>query len=276
LENVIWTDETSVVIGVVRGKRRIWRRKDEAYDPHVIVQRWKGYSEFQWWSAFSYDKKGPYHIWEDETLAEKKQCQIVLDNWNAARRANDEAMWSITEGGVARIGTRNKPGRKPQFRHTEETGAYVLKEGHGGINWWRYQQHILLPLLLPFAKQCERDRPGTLVQEDGAASHRSRYQQEVFDAWEIQRLLWPANSPDLNMIEPCWMWMKRETTKKGPCHSKQELRERWVKCWKEISQERIQAWVERIARHVKEVIRLEGGNEYQEGRLKGQEKRRVH
>jgi hypothetical protein len=72
------------------------------------------------------------------------------------------------------------------------------------------------------------------------------------------------------------MWMKRETTKKGPAYSEKELRERWIKCWHDLSQQRIQAWIERVVRHIKEVIRLEGGNAYEEGRLKGQEKRRVH
>ena len=28
------------------------------------------------------------------------------------------------------------------------------------------------------------------------------------------RLLWLPDSPDLNMIEPCWFWMKRQTTKR--------------------------------------------------------------
>jgi hypothetical protein len=76
-------------MGAVRGKRRVWRRKDKAYNPHVIIQRWKGYSEFQWWSAFSYDKKGPYHIWDKETAEEKRLCKITLANWNAARRESN-------------------------------------------------------------------------------------------------------------------------------------------------------------------------------------------
>jgi hypothetical protein len=38
-KNVIFSDETSVVLGGVRGKRRVWRRKDEAYYPHVVVWR---------------------------------------------------------------------------------------------------------------------------------------------------------------------------------------------------------------------------------------------
>jgi hypothetical protein len=43
-----------------------------------------------------------------------------------------------------------------------------------------------------------------------------------------------------------------------------------------MPQEKIQAWIERIMIHIQDVIRLDGGNEYKEGRLKGQAKNRVH
>jgi hypothetical protein len=43
-----------------------------------------------------------------------------------------------------------------------------------------------------------------------------------------------------------------------------------------MPQEKIQEWIERIVVHIQEVIRLEGGNEYKEGRCKGQLKKRVH
>ena len=49
-------------------------------------------------------------------------------------------------------------------------------------------------------------------------------------------MLWPANSPDLNMIEPCWFYMKVETTKKGAITSDVELRAALVKCWEELPQ----------------------------------------
>ena len=40
-------------------------------------------------------------------------------------------------------------------------------------------------------------------------------------------------------------------------------------CWdKTLTQERIQAWIERITEHVQQVIKCEGGNEYKEGRKK--------
>jgi transposase len=47
-KDVIWTDETSVQLSSVRGKRRIWRKENEVYHPHVIVHRWKGFKEFMW------------------------------------------------------------------------------------------------------------------------------------------------------------------------------------------------------------------------------------
>jgi hypothetical protein len=66
--------------------------------------------------------------------------------------------------------------------------------------------------------------------------------------------------------------MKKDTTKRGPTSDKKKLRVRWEKFWADLPQSKIQEWIEAIPYHVKEVIRLEGGNEYQEGRKKGQEK----
>jgi hypothetical protein len=40
----------------------------------------------------------------------------------------------------------------------------------------------------------------------------------------------------------------------------------WTKAWQDLPQDKIRAWIERIPVHIKEVIRLKGGNEYEEGR----------
>lgn len=52
-----------------------------------------------------------------------------------------------------------------------------------------------------------------IVQEDKKPSHNSKYQAEIFSLHDIICLLWPRNSPDLNMIEPCWSWLKRKICK---------------------------------------------------------------
>jgi hypothetical protein len=54
-------------MGGVRGKRRVWRKPGEAFYPHVIVRRWKGFQEFMWWSAFLWDARSRGHIWDPET-----------------------------------------------------------------------------------------------------------------------------------------------------------------------------------------------------------------
>ena len=90
----IFSDETSVQMGAVRGKRHVWRKKDETFHPHVVT-RWKGFSEFMRWSYFSYDEKGPYHIWEDETPAEKRMCKADLAARNAERYEKDKEEWEM-------------------------------------------------------------------------------------------------------------------------------------------------------------------------------------
>jgi hypothetical protein len=86
--HVIFSDETSVQLGGVRGRRRVLRKKEETFHKHVIQRRWKGFSEFMWWSCFSYYEKGPYHIWEPETLAEKKAYVIAVELESNRRDCN--------------------------------------------------------------------------------------------------------------------------------------------------------------------------------------------
>jgi hypothetical protein len=79
-----------------------------------------------------------------------------------------------------------------------------------------YFQEVLIPKLIPFAQDCQRERPNTMVLEDHAPAHIHHSQQRVYDFYQVQRLLdWPGNSPDLNAIEPCWPFLKRRTTARG-------------------------------------------------------------
>ena len=76
-------------MGGVRGRRRVWRRPDEAFNKHVITRRWKGFSEFMFWGCFSYNKKGPCHVWEAKTAQEKRARKEDLDARNALREPED-------------------------------------------------------------------------------------------------------------------------------------------------------------------------------------------
>ena len=74
------------------------------------------------------------------------------------------------------------------------------------------------------------------------------------------------------MIEPAWPHLKKVTTCRGAPRNSKTMKPKWTKAWDRLDMDRIRKWIERIPRHIEEVIRLEGGNEYKEGRT-GQETR---
>ncbi|KAJ5381031.1 uncharacterized protein N7496_003459 [Penicillium cataractarum] len=232
-KNVIFSDETSVILLHRRGGYRIWRTKDERFLRSCICERWKGASEFMFWGCFSYDKKGPCHCSLPETGKEKRDAEKEVERLNKEIEPTLRTSWEI-ETGLRRLNMRqNLGGRKPTWKFTAKTGK-LGRGKKGGIDWYRYQHLILLPKLLPFAQECAIQRPATLVQEDKAPAHNHYIQQRVFDAAKVQRLLWCPNSPDLNAIEPAWPWMKRRTTRKGAPKTRQEAFAAWQVAWQDL------------------------------------------
>jgi hypothetical protein len=54
---------------------------------------------------------------------------------NSEKVAEDERMWGITAGGMARMYvTRNQSGAKPKFTHSQAQGGYYRQPGKGGID----------------------------------------------------------------------------------------------------------------------------------------------
>ena len=119
-----------------------------------------------------------------------------------------------------------------------------------------------------------------IIQEDNATPHAHVNTRKIYVMVNVERLLWPVNSPDLNAIEPAWWWMKRTTIARGAPPTRKALERSWQTAWKELPQSNIQQWITRIPKHIERIIACEGGNEFKEGnqyqrswkgrRLKGQ------
>jgi transposase len=173
---------------------------------------------------------------------------------------------------MRRLSTRNILDIKLKWKWNEMHEKMIRKEEKEDIDWWRYQKVILLSKLISFAQKCNKKRqevdlPSMIVQENKIPSHASKHQILVFSRHEIERLLWPENSPDLNIIESCWFWMKRRTTRKDPPTNELVAKILWERTWNELRQEKIQKWIERIPRHIAKVIELKRRNEYCENRV---------
>ena len=108
-----------------------------------------------------------------------------------------------------------------------------------------------------------------LVQKDKAPSNNSRYQAEIFSLYDLIRLLCSGNSPDLNMIEPCLPWLKRETCKTSISKTKEEMVKKWKKEWKKFPQSKLQEFVACMPCHFQVVCFLKDDNKYRERRIDG-------
>jgi transposase len=117
-KNIIWSDETSVILLHRRGGYRIWRTPSEAYSRSCIRERWKGASEFMFWGCFTYDKKGPCHCWAPETAAEKREAEKAIEQLNAILEPELRQEWELTNR-IRRLNLRQTPGRQPQWRFNQ-------------------------------------------------------------------------------------------------------------------------------------------------------------
>jgi transposase len=144
---VIWSDETSIVLGHRRGSYRLWRRADEACHRTCIRERWAGYSEFMFWGCFTYHFKGPYHMWKQQSKKEQNIATRILNIWNQSLEPAAYQIWQqeVTQKrqDYVRYHGKRPTGRQPTWKFTAERGAFKRKS-KGGIDWWRYLTFVLL------------------------------------------------------------------------------------------------------------------------------------
>ena len=114
-KNVIWTDETSIVLSQRRGGYRVWRTYDEVFVKSSIRERWKGYSEFIFWGCFSYDRKGPCHCYIPETAQDKRNAQRIIDEINNKIEPILRTEWELKTG-MNRMSLCNLKGSKLQWK----------------------------------------------------------------------------------------------------------------------------------------------------------------
>ncbi|GFX91852.1 death-associated protein kinase dapk-1 [Trichonephila clavipes] len=121
---------------------------------------------------------------------------------------------------------------------------------NGIMTGQRYIDEILLPHVRLF-----RGAVGDkfVFMDDNATCHRTLAVQDCLDSEGIQRLVWPARSPDLNSIENVWDALGRQVAVRNyPPTNKntliRALTEEWDKLPQQLLDNVVQSMVERSPR----------------------------
>ncbi|KUJ17235.1 uncharacterized protein LY89DRAFT_585777, partial [Mollisia scopiformis] len=75
----------------------------------------------------------------------------------------------------------------------------------------------------------------------------------------IRGFNWPPSSPDLNLIEKVWRWIKEEL-KKLPyvLKSKEDLKRELQKLWDRVDSRDFRPYIERLTCKIEDVIAVRG------------------
>ncbi|GFS57488.1 transposable element Tcb2 transposase [Trichonephila clavipes] len=129
---------------------------------------------------------------------------------------------------------------------------------NGTMTGQRYIDEVLLPHVRLF-----RGAVGDkfVFMDDNATCHRTLAVQDRLDSEGIQRLVWPARSPDLNPIENVWDALGRQVAGRNyPPTNKNTLIRALTEEWDKLPQKLLDNVVQSMVRRVECCITLHDGH----------------
>ncbi|GFV16538.1 transposable element Tc3 transposase [Trichonephila clavipes] len=130
---------------------------------------------------------------------------------------------------------------------------------HGGtVTGLRYRDEILDPYVRPYAAAIGND---FILMDDNARPHRARIVEEYLEDHSLERMEWPARSPDLNLIEHLWDYLGREVAALNPPpRSLHELKQGLLCVWSSLPIPVSDNLINSMGNRCRQCIQVRGGH----------------
>lgn len=122
-----------------------------------------------------------------------------------------------------------------------------------------YVRNIMYPHLVPFWHTCCEEYGWVTVVEDGAPGHKG-FSTRYRNLNQMETTRWPAQSPDLNLIENLWLDMENELGETwGRIGDMRTLETALNAVWNGIPDRRLDELIRTMPQRLQAVIEAEGG-----------------
>lgn len=136
------------------------------------------------------------------------------------------------------------------------TDLYPIR--NGSLTGIRYRDEILDPIVRPYAGA---HGPDFILMDDNARPHRARVVTRYLEQETIERMDWPARSPDLNPVEHAWdMLQRRLSARNRQPETLDELQNALLQEWAQIPQADFRNLILSFNNRCQEVIQARGGH----------------
>lgn len=271
---IIAVDECKCTAGI-EGSHQVTRNREELWHTDSVDPGIDDRTGLLFFGIIGRGFRGKCYIFDPE---DPKDRQRVLDDYQAEMQPKLDVLlaqyeldlaeyeWlqlckknALTPGDKRDMLTGKKP-RKPTMAMFSFRSA-----GKGGVDWYRYLHEIIEPTLGleidRFVEEKDPYYPPLLIQ-DGASPHAKCVKKGAFCKLNCQLLKWPGNSPDLNLIEHIWAWMRQYISKEYGFLEAGQVRSVWRETWLTVPLEYINWAMDHLVVVVERCLAQNGDNKY--------------
>lgn len=138
-------------------------------------------------------------------------------------------------------------------------GVGFAEKIEGNMNSDKYIDILKVSLVKSFEKYNKNEKE-MILQQDNDSKHVSKKTKKYLKESQLQTLIWPPMSPDLNVIEHLWRHVKIKLGEYDKLPSGvHELWERFENIWNAVNKEVCSSLIESMPRRIEALYNAKGG-----------------